>query len=130
MNRKITPPTSVNELIEDIRQLPGVGRKTATRYAYWLINQDQTYLTKLAKEIHKIKTLVRQCKICYNTAEGEICSGGCLPWGDLFGICGVNGTKLSPPPALRATSSKGGQKIYSTPPSKDGTQSQTMYGWT
>lgn len=74
MNRKITPPASVNEIIEDIRQFPGVGRKTATRYAYWLINQDQTYLTKLAKEIHKIKTLVRQCRICYNTAEGEICS--------------------------------------------------------
>ena len=74
MNRKITPPASVNELIEDIRQFPGVGRKTATRYAYWLINQEQTYLTKLAKEIHKIKTLVRQCRICYNTAEGDTCS--------------------------------------------------------
>ena len=46
MNHKITPPESVKELIEDIRQLPGVGRKTATRYAYWLINQEQTYLTK------------------------------------------------------------------------------------
>jgi recombination protein RecR len=74
MRRKITPPTSVNELIEDIRQLPGVGRKTATRYAYWLINQEQTYLTKLAKEIHSIKTLVRQCQICFNTSEGEICN--------------------------------------------------------
>lgn len=74
MNRKITPPESVNDLIEDIRQLPGVGRKTATRYAYWLINQDQSYLTKLAKEIHGIKSLVRQCNICFNTAEGDICS--------------------------------------------------------
>ena len=87
MNRKITPPESVNDLIEDIRQLPGVGRKTATRYAYWLINQDQSYLTKLAKEIHGIKSLVRQCNICFNTAEGDICSICANSVRDVGSIC-------------------------------------------
>lgn len=87
MNRKITPPESVNDLIEDIRQLPGVGRKTATRYAYWLINQDQSYLTKLAKEIHGIKSLVRQCNICFNTAEGDICSICANSVRDIGSIC-------------------------------------------
>lgn len=87
MNRKITPPESVNDLIEDIRQLPGVGRKTATRYAYWLINQDQSYLTKLAKEIHGIKSLVRQCNICFNTAEGDSCSICANSVRDIGSIC-------------------------------------------
>jgi recombination protein RecR len=87
MDRRISPPESLNELIEDIRQLPGVGRKTATRYAYWLIGQEQTYLTKLAKEIHKIKTLVRQCKICFNTSEGDICSICSNPIREIKQIC-------------------------------------------
>ena len=87
MNRKITPPESIKELIEDIRQLPGVGRKTATRYAYWLINQEQTYLTKLAKEIHGIKSLIKQCQICFNTSEGDICSICSNSVRDIGSIC-------------------------------------------
>ena len=66
-------PESVVDLIEDLRRLPGVGRKTATRYAYWLVSQDQEYLTSLGKKIHRIKQAVKICRICGNKTEYEIC---------------------------------------------------------
>ncbi len=66
-------PASLEELVQDLRKLPGVGTKTATRYAYWLVGQDQEYLTQLAKRIHGIKKLIKICTICGNKSESEIC---------------------------------------------------------
>ncbi len=66
-------PESLIDLIEDLRKLPGVGRKTATRYAYWLVSQEQTYLTTLGKKIHAIKKAVKICRICGNKTEQEVC---------------------------------------------------------
>lgn len=69
-----SPPDSLYDLIEDLRLLPGVGRKTATRYAYWLVSQDQSYLSKLSQKIKTIKHIVKVCQICGNKSEYEVCS--------------------------------------------------------
>lgn len=66
-------PASLEELVQDLRKLPGVGTKTATRYAYWLVGQDQEYLTQLAKRVHGIKKLIKICDICGNKSETKIC---------------------------------------------------------
>jgi len=70
---KIKIPDSLEDLILDLKRFPSVGKKTATRYAYWLISQDQEYLTALAKKVHYIKKLIKVCKICGNKTKADIC---------------------------------------------------------
>jgi recombination protein RecR len=71
---KSAPPNSIYELIEDLRKLPGVGRKTAMRYAYWLVSQNQDYLSGLSDKVRSIKSIVKVCKVCGNKTESEVCN--------------------------------------------------------
>jgi recombination protein RecR len=62
---------SIENLVESITKLPGIGQKSALRYALWLINNPQD-----AKEIaQSIETALhlKKCKICANLCEGDIC---------------------------------------------------------
>jgi len=63
---------SIENLVESITKLPGIGQKSALRYALWLINNPQD-----AKEIaQNIETAIHlnKCKICANLCEGDICN--------------------------------------------------------
>jgi recombination protein RecR len=66
-------PPSLNELIEQLSELPGVGRKTAMRYAFWLMEQDQDYLTTLGNRISRIKEAVTLCERCFRSFERQLC---------------------------------------------------------
>ncbi|MBW9212494.1 MULTISPECIES: recombination mediator RecR [Terrabacteria group] len=67
-------PESLNHLIERIRQLPGVGEKTAERYAFALYEMEKEDAVKFAKSIVDMKNKVQACSICGNMAEQERCS--------------------------------------------------------
>ncbi|MFH1614227.1 MAG: recombination mediator RecR [Planctomycetota bacterium] len=64
---------SLNELIEQFGRLPGIGPKTAERLAFHILRAQSDEALGLAEAIRKVKTNIKQCKICYNLAEGEIC---------------------------------------------------------
>jgi len=64
---------SLSNLIAKFRTLPGVGIKTATRYAFGIIEKDETYAEEFAEAILNAKRNVRFCKECGNYTEGEIC---------------------------------------------------------
>jgi recombination protein RecR len=68
-----TIPDSLQELIDKLNQWPGVGQKTATRYALWLIKQDDEYLRQLAHIMGHIKEYVRLCDRCFNNSKDKIC---------------------------------------------------------
>ncbi len=65
---------SVSHLIETLTRLPGIGRKSAERIAYHLLRVPHEEALALADAIRAVKENVRHCKICYNLAEGEVCS--------------------------------------------------------
>lgn len=66
-------PTSLENLIEALRCLPGVGPKSAQRMAYHLLQRDQAGAAKLAATIvHTLETL-RHCRQCNNFSEAEVC---------------------------------------------------------
>jgi recombination protein RecR len=66
-------PTSLENLIEALRCLPGVGPKSAQRMAYHLLQRDQAGAAKLAAAIvHTLETL-RHCRQCNNFSEAEVC---------------------------------------------------------
>jgi len=65
---------TVNKLIEELGKLPGIGPKTAERLAFHILKSKTTEALALAQAISDVKTKIKQCKICYNFAEADICS--------------------------------------------------------
>lgn len=65
---------TVNKLIEELSRLPGIGHKTAERLAFHILKSKPDDAMALAQAISDVKTKIKQCKICYNFAESDICS--------------------------------------------------------
>lgn len=63
----------IEKLIGAFMCLPGVGYKTAQRYAYQILSQDETSARHLAECILDAKANIRFCKICGNFSEKDIC---------------------------------------------------------
>src|SRR5262249_32399826 len=62
-------PDSVTRLIDAFARLPGVGPKTASRLAYFLLRAPDDVASTLAQAIIELKTKTRLCSICYNITE-------------------------------------------------------------
>ena len=65
------PP--IVKLIKAFGHFPGVGEKTATRMASYIIQTSDDIATNIAKCILDVKTEIRLCSICFNLAQGEFC---------------------------------------------------------
>lgn len=66
-------PSSLNELIESLRCLPGVGPKSAQRMAYYLLQRDQAGAARLAVAVTQALELIRHCSLCNTFTEEEVC---------------------------------------------------------
>lgn len=63
----------IGKLINEFSKLPGVGAKTAQRYAYKIINMSMEEAENFAKSIVDAKLKVHYCSVCGNFAEEDIC---------------------------------------------------------
>jgi len=61
-------------LISNLSRLPGIGRKSASRIAYYLLKADRSYVDAVAREIAELKDRIKVCTICGNYTEEEPCS--------------------------------------------------------
>ncbi len=66
-------PSSLEELIEALRCLPGVGPKSAQRMAFHLLQRDHPGAKRLGNALEQAVSLVRHCDRCNNFTEQEIC---------------------------------------------------------
>jgi len=64
---------AVQDLIDELGRLPGVGPKSAQRIAFHLLAADAGDVSRLADAITTVKEKVRFCSTCGNVAEGELC---------------------------------------------------------
>ncbi len=64
----------IGKLINEFSKLPGVGKKTAQRYAYKIIGMTDAEAKAFADSIVNCKSKVRYCKICGNFTEEEVCA--------------------------------------------------------
>ena len=64
---------AVQDLIDELGRLPGVGPKSAQRIAFHLLQVEQADAQRLADAITRVKSTVRFCSRCWNIAEGEVC---------------------------------------------------------
>ncbi len=63
----------IQKLIAEFTKLPGVGVKTATRYAYSIINMDEADALSFSQTIKEVKQNVHYCKVCGNYTDKEVC---------------------------------------------------------
>lgn len=63
----------IGKLINEFSKLPGVGAKTAQRFAYKIINMTDSEAQDFAQAIINAKRNVHYCKTCGNFSEGEVC---------------------------------------------------------
>ena len=64
----------IERLTNEFSRLPGVGSKTAGRYAYAVINMAERDVREFAKAIVDAKTKVKYCSVCGNFTDSEVCS--------------------------------------------------------
>ena len=66
-------PEPANKLIDQLSQLPGIGRKTAQRLAFYILKSDDTYIRNLSDAINDIKKNILFCDNCGIMSEENIC---------------------------------------------------------
>ena len=64
----------VQELIDELGRLPGIGPKSAQRIAFYLLQAEDDQPRKLAQVLLEVKERVRFCEVCYNVTEEDRCN--------------------------------------------------------
>ena len=83
----------VQDLIDELGRLPGIGPKSAQRIAFHLLNADAVDVRRLADVLVEVKAKVHFCAICGNVAEEEQCRICRDPRRDTTAICVVEESK-------------------------------------
>jgi recombination protein RecR len=69
----VKTPSSLEELIEALRCLPGVGPKSAQRMAYHLLQRDQSGAARLGTALKRALEVIRHCEKCNSFSEQPVC---------------------------------------------------------
>lgn len=67
-------PPALENLIDGLSSLPGIGRKSAQRLAFYLLSQPKEEVQQFAQTIMDAKTHVHACPVCQNLTDKEMCS--------------------------------------------------------
>jgi recombination protein RecR len=83
----------VQDLIDELGRLPGVGPKSAQRIAFHLLAAEPADVRRLAEVLLEVKAKIRFCRVCGNVAESDECRICLDPRRDLSVICVVEESK-------------------------------------
>lgn len=67
------PSQHLENAINQLSRLPGVGRKTALRLALYMLRQDERFSREFADAILTMKRDVKYCSVCHNISDTEVC---------------------------------------------------------
>lgn len=67
-------PNSIEELIEALRKLPSVGRKSAQRMALHIVNMPKEKIQYMIDALESVKENIHTCEVCGNLTEEKVCS--------------------------------------------------------
>ncbi|MBR4135930.1 MAG: recombination protein RecR [Bacteroidales bacterium] len=80
---------NLENAVNEIAKLPGIGKRTALRLALHLLKTEEEDVSRLTDRINKLKTDIFFCKKCYNVSDAEICDICANPKRDPSVICVV-----------------------------------------
>ena len=83
----------VQDLIDELGRLPGIGPKSAQRIAFYLLRADPDEVTRLTTVLTEVKATIRFCERCGNVAQAELCRICADPRRDQTAICVVEEPK-------------------------------------
>ncbi len=84
---------AIQDLIDELGALPGIGPKSAQRLAFYLLNEDEVSVERLVQAIQTVKRDVHFCTVCGNVTEGERCQICQDPRRDQAVLCVVEEAK-------------------------------------
>ncbi len=82
-------PDSLNNLIDEFSRFPGIGKKTAQRMAFYVLNSTNNLADELSQAIQSLKSKIRFCEKCHGISEDVLCQICSDPRRDSTSICVV-----------------------------------------
>jgi recombination protein RecR len=67
------PSKYIEDAVNEVASLPGVGRKTALRYVLDLLSRSEVEVSRFTKSIDDLRKNIKLCKVCRNVSDAEIC---------------------------------------------------------
>jgi recombination protein RecR len=83
----------VQDLIDELGRLPGIGPKSAQRIAFYILRADPAEVSRLTDVLSEVKAKMRFCARCGNVAQAELCRICADPRRDQTAICVVEEPK-------------------------------------
>jgi recombination protein RecR len=87
------PSKLIEDAVEEISKLPGIGKKTALRLALHLLKRDETQAQSLAEALVNLRTKTRYCRQCHNISDDDLCALCTNPRRDEAVVCVVEDTR-------------------------------------
>lgn len=82
-------PEALERLVTDLRRLPGIGRKSAERAAFAVLDMDEEDVRAFAEDLLEASTKIHRCSVCGNITQDEVCAVCSDPGRDHAVICVV-----------------------------------------
>ena len=67
------PSRILEEAVEQLASLPGVGKRSALRYALFLMNEEENKVRDFSEALLRLKTHLHHCRYCHNVSDTEVC---------------------------------------------------------
>ena len=67
------PSKILEEAVEQLASLPGVGKRSALRYALFHLNEEEAQVRDLSEALLRLKTHLHHCRHCHNVSDTEVC---------------------------------------------------------
>ena len=67
------PSKILEQAVEQLSTLPGVGKRSALRYALHLMREDELKVRDLSESLLRLKTDLHRCRYCHNVSDTEVC---------------------------------------------------------
>lgn len=87
------PSVLLENAVNELASLPGIGRKTALRLALYMLRRDAAYTEGFAAALLALRQGVKYCKVCHNICDSEMCAICADPRRDHSTVCVVENIK-------------------------------------
>jgi recombination protein RecR len=92
MNQKY-PSALLENAVNELASLPGIGRKTALRLALYMLRRDESYTENFTLALQALRKEVKHCRICHNICDGDVCNICADPRRNASIVCVVENIK-------------------------------------
>ncbi len=83
------PSKLIEDAVNEIAKLPGIGKKTALRLALYMLREEEDFTKSLSEALVDLRTKTQYCKVCHNISDAELCGICANPRRDRSIICVV-----------------------------------------